>query len=1243
MSGRPRSPFRRRDDRRDDRRDRDRDYRRDDRRDSRRDGRDLDLFDPRRYDRDGRRDERDYRRDDRRDDRSFRRTSPPPDYVRRPDFSSFRPNFHFSNPNRLPLNPEQRRGSRDDRVPAPTDRDRHYDARASRERSPVMRDRRYRSRERLRESHDSREPDRKRSRRTDSVESKRSRADARAPAPAKQVCHVNSPEERAHRLTGQTIDTSAADKAAEEEKKKLERQAKVEAWKKKQEEKKKEKELTASAADSPATATASPAAIASPRSKASPSVDNDDDEQPAKPFAGKFDPKAIAKRAAAATAKLQTLGADINIPGKSKSAATPATTSKAADPSKKTPSTFSKGTGALSAKSALNALNKGFQSQTATEEQSSPQNVPGIDMEDDEDVQERRILEKLPTPEIDDTSADAAIANDVQMHDDQDDDNDEDITNAGTEEEFAAAARAAAEKRAAEAAERSINEPMDDADATSDTNGDENMADADDEVDPLDAYMSGLVDDEPQPAKKLPRNRLLEPEAMFDTTDSADLEAVGDELDDALALAVKKKRKEMPTVDHAKVEYEPFRKNFYTEPLELQQMSEDDVRALRFELDQIKVKGKDVPVPVQKFAQFGLGTQVLDIIRGLGFDAPTPIQAQTIPAIMSGRDIIGVAKTGSGKTVAFLLPMFRHIKDQRPLANLEGPIGLVMAPTRELAVQIHKECKPYLKALSLRAVCCYGGAPIKDQISELKRGADIIVCTPGRLVDLLAANSGRVTNLRRVTYVVLDEADRMFDMGFEPQVVKVLKSIRPDHQTVLFSATMPKNMESLAKKVLRRPVEITVGGRSTVADTIDQIIEIRPESSKMYKVLELLGDLFEKDEDARALIFVEQQGSADNMMMQLQMRGYPSVSIHGGRDQIDRDTAIEDFKSGVVPVMVATSVAARGLDVKQLKLVINYDVPNHLEDYVHRVGRTGRAGAAGTAVTLITPDQNKYSVDLVKALKMSKKDVPEDLQTMADNFIKKVNGGEAKAAGFGFGGRGVDRLEEKRAAERARERKSHRIEGEEDPDDDEKDDKKTAEEGVDLAINVIKRGNASASPAPEALPSNYAGIDLNGKITVHKTETPAPTASAGTGTGTGNKMESVLAAANKINSRLGARGSTRPGVPIDNKGPDAGAYHATLEINDFPQKARWSVTNRTNVAKILDATGVSITTKGTFFPPPTQPKEGDNPKLYILVEGDTENQVTNAMRELQRLLREGVIAAAESDSRAPVSGRYTVT
>jgi ATP-dependent RNA helicase DDX46/PRP5 len=286
----------------------------------------------------------------------------------------------------------------------------------------------------------------------------------------------------------------------------------------------------------------------------------------------------------------------------------------------------------------------------------------------------------------------------------------------------------------------------------------------------------------------------------------------------------------------------------------------------------------------------------------------------------------------------------------------------------------------------------------------MKKGTEIIVCTPGRMIDLLTANSGRVTNLKRVTYLVLDEADRMFDMGFEPQVslrdcfcvfrqsnlltnihqvMKIVNNIRPDRQTVLFSATFPKQMDSLARKILNRPLEITVGGRSVVAAEIEQIVEVRNEDTKFNRLLEILGQTYYEDKDARTLIFVDRQEAADNLLRDLMRKGYVCMSLHGGKDQVDRDSTIADFKAGVVPIVTATSVAARGLDVKQLKLVINYDAPNHMEDYVHRAGRTGRAGNKGTCITFLTPEQERYSVDVWRALQASSAHVPDELEKMA--------------------------------------------------------------------------------------------------------------------------------------------------------------------------------------------------------------------------------------------------------------------
>ena len=991
----------------------------------------------------------------------------------------------------------------------------------------------------------------------------------------------------------QSVASSASTAQTEEDRKKAERMAKLEAWKKKQVEERERKQKELEAAGGPRNLlaamdkrTGSPS-LASPLSPSTP----DGTASPAA-YSGKFDPKAIAKKATSASSTADTLGTDVPLAGIAKASATlnSSTTGLIADKSS-TAGTRSSGSECSPRMHSLSHANDNV-SASASALPKARGNVSGFGLgskgnaEPDkasakraldfgEEESTRKKLEKLPTPPFEDVNGneDAAPANDAE---DDDDDDDVDMQDAGTEEETAAAARAAAEKReerlqsqnmanqagqdvgvdgigGGSVANGNTDSAMTTTEASAaahvqqpDQNAAEAMEVAQDDIDPLDAFMSGLSDPMAAPrtmngpnSSKSKKGR-QQPEALFGDED-VDLDVIEADPDDILAMASKaRKKKDLPTVNHQKVNYEAFRRKFYTEPVELAEMTEEELADLRLELDGIKIRGVDVPKPVQKWSQCGLGKQSLDVIQKLGYDGPTSIQSQAIPAIMSGRDVIGVAKTGSGKTIAFLLPMFRHIKDQRPLDSLDGPVGLVMTPTRELATQIHRECKPFLKALNLRAVCAYGGAPIKDQIADLKRGAEIIVCTPGRMIDLLAANSGRVTNLRRVTYVVLDEADRMFDMGFEPQVMKIIANIRPDKQTVLFSATFPRQMEALARKTLSKPVEIVVGGRSVVAPEITQVVEVRSEESKFLRLLELLGELYDKDEDARTLIFVDRQESADGLLRDLMRKGYPCMSIHGGKDQIDRDSTIDDFKAGVVPIMIATSVAARGLDVKQLKLVVNFDAPNHLEDYVHRAGRTGRAGNTGTAVTFLTDEQERYSLDIAKALRQSSQEVPDAVQNLVDSFIEKVKSGKEKASGSGFGGKGLERLDQERDAARNRERKTYKT-GEE-GEDEEKEEKK--EEEI-----VVKSAASAVQPASTSLPGVPKGIDLDGKITVHRTEV-APSAG-----GSKNPLDRVGQAVADIHSRLNKTGELRQGVPIDNKGPDAGAFHATLEINDFPRKS----------------------------------------------------------------------------------------
>ncbi|KTW27009.1 hypothetical protein T552_02501 [Pneumocystis carinii B80] len=748
-----------------------------------------------------------------------------------------------------------------------------------------------------------------------------------------------------------------------------------------------------------------------------------------------------------------------------------------------------------------------------------------------------------------------------------------------------------------------------------------NAENEEEEVDPLDLFMQGMDEVIKRDAEEKVENHLSRDELLDNKEDSEEEEEENTINDprDILAFAQKKmKKRELPNIDHSKIHYEPIRKNFYVEPHELSEMTEQEVNDYRLELDGIKIRGLNCPKPIQNWSQCGLPAHVLDIIYQLKYEKPTAIQAQAIPAIMTGRDIIGVAKTGSGKTISFLLPMFRHIKDQRPIDSLEGPIALIMTPTRELAVQIHKECKHFLKVLGLRAVCAYGGSPIKDQIAELKRGAEIVVCTPGRIIDLLGANQGRVTNLKRTSYIVLDEADRMFDLGFEPQVMKVINNVRPDRQTVLFSATFPKQMDILSRKILQKPIEITVGARSVVASEIQQLVEVCTEDNKFVRLLELLGNLYVNDDDVRTLVFVDRQEAADSLLRDLMRRGYPCMSIHGGKDQFDRDSTIADFRAGVFPILIATSVAARGLDIKQLKLVVNYDCPNHLEDYVHRVGRTGRAGETGTAVTFITPEQDRYAADIVRALRISKANIPEDVQNLANEFIKKVKSGQEKASGSGFGGKGLDRLDKDRDLARKLQRRAYGEESDEEIDVFDDDYEYSKMDLYDMAepdVPFKTDSNADSNSSSAASQTNKKG-NITDDI-----------------------LERVRKAAGSVTSRL--QGQSRSGITIESGGPDSREFTATIEINDFPQKARWAVTNRTNIARIIDLTGTSITNKGNWYPPGKPVPPGET-KLYILIEGETQISVDRALYELKRLLTEGTVSALESEIRSGISGRYSV-
>merc|ERR1719319_868083 len=543
---------------------------------------------------------------------------------------------------------------------------------------------------------------------------------------------------------------------------------------------------------------------------------------------------------------------------------------------------------------------------------------------------------------------------------------------------------------------------------------------------------------------------------------------------------------------------------------------------------------------------------------------------------MSGRDCIGIAKTGSGKTLAFLLPLFRHIAE---LEEGDGPISIIMTPTRELCLQIGKEVRKFIKAVGgARVVCVYGGTGISEQIAELKRGAEIIVCTPGRMIDMLAANSGKVTNLRRVTMMILDEADRMFDMGFEPQVMRVLDNCRPDRQTIMFSATFPRAMEALARRILQKPVEVQVGGRSVVSNEIEQHAIVVEEDKKFLKLLEVVGNYVHL---GSVLVFVDKQEHADGLLKDLMNAGYTScASLPGGIDQYDRDSTIVDFKSSKTQILVATSVAARGLDVKKLVLVVNYDCPNHYEDYVHRVGRTGRAGNEGFAYTFITPEQDWYVGDIIRALELSDALVPQPLRDMFEKFKLRMNmEGRKVKTGGGFGGTGFkfDEVEATYTSEKKKFQKAAL--GLQDSDDDDQ------EQEIDMQIENL----LSAKRTVKALEPGVVLGSMGGGSTVDRVAVPkdklemakqlAAKLAAKTTSQYRSEVEkttegfvrdtaihsgggpSAKSMADQLAQKLNARLNYVPGEGPDLLRPveEGGVfqkYEEELEINDFPQQAR---------------------------------------------------------------------------------------
>ncbi|KAI8118722.1 ATP-dependent RNA helicase DDX42 [Lucilia cuprina] len=459
--------------------------------------------------------------------------------------------------------------------------------------------------------------------------------------------------------------------------------------------------------------------------------------------------------------------------------------------------------------------------------------------------------------------------------------------------------------------------------------------------------------------------------------DGSDVEIEYDEDGNPIAPPKNKNIDPLPPIYHSEIEYESFEKNFYTPHEDIANLDEEQVRDLRKTLG-VKVTGPEPPKPVTSFGHFGFDEPLMKAIRKAEYTQPTSIQAQAIPAALAGRDLIGIAKTGSGKTAAFIWPMLVHIMDQRELKPGDGPIGLILAPTRELSLQIYNEAKKFGKVYNINVVCCYGGGSKWEQSKALEQGAEIVVATPGRMIDMVKM---KATNLRRVTFLVLDEADRMFHMGFEPQVRSICNHVRPDRQTLLFSATFKKRIERLARDVLTDPVRIVQGDLNEANQDITQYVYVFP--NPMQKWNWLLLNLVRFLSEGSVLIFVTKKADAESVANNLLVKEYNCLLLHGDMDQADRNKVITQFKRKECDVLVATDVAARGLDIPHIKNVVNYDIARDIDTHTHRIGRTGRAGEKGTAHTLVTEKDKEFAGHLVRNLEGADQQVPDDLMDLA--------------------------------------------------------------------------------------------------------------------------------------------------------------------------------------------------------------------------------------------------------------------
>ncbi|KAK8770093.1 ATP-dependent RNA helicase abstrakt isoform X2 [Amblyomma americanum] len=426
----------------------------------------------------------------------------------------------------------------------------------------------------------------------------------------------------------------------------------------------------------------------------------------------------------------------------------------------------------------------------------------------------------------------------------------------------------------------------------------------------------------------------------------------------------------------------------------------------------ILVEGEGIPAPITTFKEMKFPRPILSSLRRKGITMPTPIQMQGLPAVLSGRDMIGIAFTGSGKTLVFVLPLLMFCLEQEkrlPFIQNEGPYGLIVCPSRELAKQTFEIVSFFVRGLedagypSLRGCLCIGGTSVREQLDVVRRGVHVMVATPGRLMDML---DKKMVNLDMCRYLCLDEADRMIDMGFEEDVRTIFSFFKGQRQTLLFSATMPKKIQNFARSALVKPITVNVGRAGAASLDVVQEVEYVKQEAKIVHLLETL-----QKTAPPVLIFAEKKQDVDAIHEYLLLKGVEAVAIHGGKDQEERSRAVDAFRRAEKDVLVATDVASKGLDFENIQHVINYDMPEDIENYVHRIGRTGRSGRVGIATTFINKScDESVLLDMKHLLLEAKQKVPPFLLALQSENEKYLELGEERGCSYcgGLGHRITD-------------------------------------------------------------------------------------------------------------------------------------------------------------------------------------------------------------------------------------------